>query len=341
MTGSFHPIQDYLAGLPAWDGTPRIDGLLRWMLGGTIEGDTDTGELAVIASSNIVMGLVNRAMEPGCTWPLMTILWGKQGICKSVLLELLMPDPELRYESATFPLTDEELFDYTRNVWLVEFSDPSTKRTESEGAKTFISRKEYAYRHKYGHLSTKHPYNFSMVATGNPDGNTIIPPDASGYRRYLSVDCVKKYSYDELKPLMDAARDQIWAEALHRYNAGERFQEIPEHLREIRDAAAGAKAGSEYLEGFTEFVSGKLEKDAIDQSVGVVFRDPTKGYSMDELILGFLEYSEVPLTTNTVSNGQVVTFRKQNSAQLTACLKQLGMVNRKTGKQRVMRWFRG
>ena len=50
------------------------------------------------------------------------------------------PDSDMHYESATFPLSDEELFDYTRNSWLVEFSDPSTRRAESESAKTFLSR---------------------------------------------------------------------------------------------------------------------------------------------------------------------------------------------------------
>ena len=342
MTGSYHPLQDYLAGLPAWDETPRIDGLLDLVLGATVEGDTRQGDLARIASSNIVMQLVNRAMEPGCAWPLMTILWGPQGIGKTQFLALLMPpDSDMHYESATFPLSDEELFDYTRNSWLVEFSDPSTRRAESESAKTFLSRNLYVYRHKYAHMSTKHPYNFGMVATGNPDGNTVIPPDASGYRRYLSVDCVKKFEYPELKALMDSIRNQIWAEAIHRYKLGEQYREIPRVLQPIRDAAAGAKAGSEHLEGFTEYVADKLEKDANHQATGVVFRDPTKGYSMDELVQGFLQADAMYSLDNTVSVHQIVNFRRQNSAQLTACLKELGMVNRKVTKKKVSRWFRG
>ena len=338
--GSFHPIQDYLNGLAPWDGTPRIDGLLGWLLGGTIEDDTPQRDLARIASANIIMMLVNRAMEPGCAWPLMTILWGPQGLGKSAFLELLMPpDSELRYESATFPLTDEELFDFTRNSWLVEFSDPSTKRAESEGAKTFISRQGYTYRHKYARKSTRHPYNFGMVATGNPDGNTVIPPDASGYRRYLSVDCEKQFEYDKLKALMDAAREQIWAEAMQRYNTGEKFKEIPRVLHEIRDAAAGAKAGSEHLEGFTEYVADKLEKDAADTAAGSpVAKDPSAGYAMDTLIEGFLNKNVIDM--NTASVGQIVNFRRQNSAQLTACLKLLGMVNRKVTKKKVSRWFK-
>ena len=178
-----------------------------------------------------------------------------------------------------------------------------------------------------------------MVASANPDGNSVIPPDASGYRRYLSVDCERRFSYPELKVLMDDIRDQLWAEALYRYNAGERFQEIPEALQPIRDAAAGAKAGSEYLEGFTEYIADRLEKDDTDRAAGVSLRDPSKGYSMDELIEGFLKKNDV-MNISEVSVDRVVSFRRQNAAQLTACLKQLGMVNKPVGKKRAMRWFR-
>ena len=188
----FHPVQEWLARMPAWDGRARIDCLLEWCLGASVLGD-ESAALVRTASRDIVMGLVNRAMEPGCAWPRLTILWGPQGCGKSSFLELLLPAAEAwYYESPKFPLNDEELFDNTRRKWLVEFSDPSTRRAEAESAKTFVSRKSYSYRHRYGTLSTEHAYGFHAVMTGNPSGNTVIPPDASGYRRYLSVDCVKK-----------------------------------------------------------------------------------------------------------------------------------------------------
>ena len=140
---------------------------------------------------------------------------------------------------------------------------------------------------------------------------------------------------------MDSIRDQIWAEALHRYNAGEQYKEMHQFLQPIRDAAAGAKAGSEHLEGFTEFVSEMLERDAANLAAGSpVARDPLKGYSMDELVTAFLAKNEI-FGGGTVPTDKVVNFRRQNSAQLTACLKELGMVNRKITRKKVMRWFRG
>ena len=247
---------------------------------GGVEGrlmEDESAALVRTASRDIVMGLVNRAMEPGCAWPRLTILWGPQGCGKSSFLELLLPSSEAwYYESPKFPLNDEELFDNTRRKWLVEFSDPSTRRAEAESAKTFVSRKSYSYRHRYGTLSTEHAYGFHAVMTGNPSGNTVIPPDASGYRRYLSVDCVKKLKdYWELKGWLDTHRDHIWAEALHRYRAGERFQELPESMHTLRDAAAEAKVGNGHLDHFFEVVTAQLERGG-------------DGLALHELVTGFL-----------------------------------------------------
>ena len=55
-------------------------------------------------------------------------------------------------------------------------------------------------------------------------------------------------------------RDQIWAEGLHRYRAGERFEELPESLHALRDAAAQSKAGNGHLDHFFEMVAGQLER---------------------------------------------------------------------------------
>ena len=250
----FHPVREWLAGLPAWDGGARIDYLLEWCLGASVLGD-ESAALVRTASRDIVMGLVNRAMEPGCAWPRLTILWGPQGCGKSSFLELLLPSAQgWYYESLRFPMSDEELFDNTRRKWLVEFSDPSTRRAEAESAKTFVSRRSYTYRHRYGTLSTEHPYGFHAAMTGNPMGNTVIPADASGYRRYLSVDCLKVRGYHELKGWLDTHRDQIWAEALHRYRAGERFEELPEPLHALRDSVAQEKAGNGHIDPFFESV---------------------------------------------------------------------------------------
>ena len=321
----FHPVQEWLAGMPAWDETERIDYLLEWNLDASVL-DDERKALVRTASRDIVMGLVNRAMEPGCAWPRLTILWGPQGCGKSSFLELLLPSSEgWYYESPKFPMSDEELFDNTRRKWLVEFSDPSTRRAEAESAKTFVSRKSYSYRHRYGTLSTEHAYGFHAVMTGNPQGNTIIAPDASGYRRYLSVDCLKVKNYDELKVFLDNHRDQIWAEGLHRYRSGERFEELPEHLHTLRDAAAQQKSGTGHLDGFFEMVRAQLERRG-------------DGMALHEMVSEFLTTWE-NWGARPPDGGRVSEFVNKNASALGAGLKGMGLVQRKVGKLKLRRWF--
>ena len=96
-------------------GRARIDYLLEWNLDASVLGDKSAA-LVRTASRDIIMGLVNRAMEPGCAWPRLTILWGPQGLWKKQLsLELLLPAAEAwYYESHEIPAeSDEELFDNT------------------------------------------------------------------------------------------------------------------------------------------------------------------------------------------------------------------------------------
>ena len=325
----FHPVAEWLAQLPPWDGTERIDYLLEWNLGASVLGD-ESAALVRTASRDIIMGLVNRAMEPGCAWPRLTILWGAQGCGKSTFLELLLPAEQgWYYESAKFPMSDEELFDNTRLKWLIEFSDPSTRRNEAEAAKTFVSRKSYSYRHKYGALSTAHPYQFHGVMSGNPLGNTVIPPDASGYRRYLSVDCVRVKDFHELKEWLDANRHQIWAEALHRYRVGGRFQELPERLHALRDSAAQEKAGSGHLDNFFEQVAALLEGEGV----------PEGGLAMHQLVAKFLTTIDVMGFVTEPDAGRVSEFQNRNSATISAGLKDLGLTQRKLGKSKVRRWF--
>ena len=298
--------------------------------------DDDSGVLVRTASKDIIMGLVNRAMEPGCAWPRIAVLWGPQGNGKSSYLEhLLPPEQDWYHEAMHFPLTDEELFDATRTKWLVEFSDPSTRRAEAEAGKTFISRRQYPYRHRYGVLSTTHHYGFHMAMTGNPEGNTSIPSDASGYRRFLSVDCVKVKDYHELTSFLAEHRQQIWAEALHRYRSGERFEELPDELHEARDHAAQLKAGNGHLDNFFESVTTQVgHLQAGD-------RFPDGGLAVHDMVARFLTTTDALGIPKEPDQGRVSDFVNRNAVVISAGLKQLGLVQRKVGKAKVRRWFPG
>ena len=57
----YHPIQDQLRRLLPWDRTPRVDRMIE----SCFNLDEEQKEMAKLASRDLVLGLVCRAMEPG------------------------------------------------------------------------------------------------------------------------------------------------------------------------------------------------------------------------------------------------------------------------------------
>ncbi|NLD02639.1 MAG: hypothetical protein GX674_04965, partial [Clostridiales bacterium] len=74
---SYHPIREYLAALPAWDGTPRVDSLLVDYLGAP-----DNAYVRAVTRKTFCAA-VSRVQHPGCKFDAMLVLNGPQGIGKS------------------------------------------------------------------------------------------------------------------------------------------------------------------------------------------------------------------------------------------------------------------
>ena len=80
------PFMEYLAALPAHDGTARLS---SW-LGEVFE--TDGSELSRWAGMFVFQGAVERTIEPGCKLDETPVLIGPQGIGKSTALRGALPD---------------------------------------------------------------------------------------------------------------------------------------------------------------------------------------------------------------------------------------------------------
>ena len=80
---SFHPIRQYLDGLPEWDRTERVDTLLTDYLGA----EDNPYTRAVIHKT--LCGAIARVMIPGIKFDTMLVLSGPQGIGKSTIISKL------------------------------------------------------------------------------------------------------------------------------------------------------------------------------------------------------------------------------------------------------------
>ena len=80
---SFHPIKEYLEGLPAWDGKKRLETLLIDYLGAE-----DSSYVRAVTRKTLVAA-VARVYEPGIKFDTVLVLSGPQGIGKSMFFAKL------------------------------------------------------------------------------------------------------------------------------------------------------------------------------------------------------------------------------------------------------------
>jgi len=206
---SYHPVRDYLEPL-VWDGTPRIgDWLIRYC--GVNSSDADPNEYAMAIGEKFLISAVARIMKPGCKADHILILEGPQGIGKSTAVRTLASDQWFTDQLADMGSKDASM--QLRGVWLVELSElDALNRSEMARAKAFLTQQTERFRLPYGRRVVQVPRQCCFVGTTNAD---VWLKDETGGRRFWPIRC----GHIDLEGLA-RDRDELWAEAVHRYRAG-------------------------------------------------------------------------------------------------------------------------
>ena len=200
----FHPIREYLEGLK-WDSISRIDDWLTLYLG------ADPSHYVRAVGAKFLIGGVARVLQPGCKNDCCPVLEGPQGLYKSTALKLLS-EPWFTDEIADLGSKDSSM--QVHGVWIVEIAelDAMTKSDVSK-VKAFMSRAVDRFRPPYGKHVIQAPRESVFAGTVNPGIKYL--KDETGGRRFWPVKC-GRINLDDLK----RDRNQLWAEAVVRYNAG-------------------------------------------------------------------------------------------------------------------------
>src|SRR5579883_135116 len=205
---AFHPIRDYLQSL-SWDGTPRLHTWLQAYFGA---GRQPAEYLGAIGAAWLISG-VARIFEPGCKADNALVLEGAQGTYKSTALRTLAGNSYFS-DSLSADLSHKDARDHLRGKWIIELAELSQfKRSEIETVKAFITRQIEQYRPSYGRHEISFPRQ--CIFAGSTNDETYLV-DRTGNRRWWAVSC----THVDLNGLV-RDRDQLWAEAVHRYRAGE------------------------------------------------------------------------------------------------------------------------
>ncbi|WKY30278.1 VapE domain-containing protein [Pseudomonas donghuensis] len=201
---AFHPVREYLAKLE-WDRVPRLGVWLHKILGVTLN------DYSAKVGKRWMISAVARVMRPGCKADTVMILEGAQGAGKSTAMSILGGQ---WFMDTPFTLGDKDAFQAIRGKWIVELGElDSFNKAESTKAKQFFSASTDTYRESYGRRTSDVPRQCVFVGTTNQDEYL---KDATGNRRYWPVACTK-VDLDKLREV----RDQLWAEAMFCYLAGD------------------------------------------------------------------------------------------------------------------------
>lgn len=217
---------EYLASLPvcAWDGIPRLDTWLPHVLG---ELPKTAGMLRVeylgLVGLYLVLGMVRRAVMPGCKFDYFPVLAGGPGLGKSTLLEVLAG----RKYFSDMPIDmqrDGQLAQAPgMGVWLHEIAELSALNKADVGDLTFLINSTHdRYRPAYSASVKITPRKYVIVGTTNDDTRLknlnasrrvwLVP-----VRHPIDIDWVAKH------------RDQLFAEALSRFAESESVPNLGNH----------------------------------------------------------------------------------------------------------------
>lgn len=221
---AYHPVRDYLADLE-WDGEPRLD---AWLI--SYAGADDGPYLREVGRKWCISALA-RIYEPGCKADCALVLEGRQGSFKSSLVGALAVRGEW-FADELADLGSKDSAQDLRGKWIVEVAElAAMRRSEIERVKAFMSRGVDHYRPSYGRRSMDFPRQCVFAGTTNADAYLH---DDTGNRRFWPVEV----GHIDLAAMRRDV-DQLWAEALIAYRAGERWHlngDVEKLAREEQDS---------------------------------------------------------------------------------------------------------
>lgn len=216
---AFHPVREWLRSL-VWDGTPRLDFWAADYLG------TPASEYTQRAGRWWIMGAVARVLWPGCKFDYCLVLEGPQGKGKSTVLSILggewFGDTDLDFanKDSMVALGGKLIYE------LAELG--ALARSDERRQKSFLSRRIDEYRPHYGRSQIKAP---RQLVFGGSTNEWEWNKDPTGGRRFWPLGCEGELDLEGLRQ----ARDQLFAEAFHRVQAGERYWPTAEEQRQWFD----------------------------------------------------------------------------------------------------------
>ncbi|CAM3088808.1 VapE domain-containing protein [Paracoccus nototheniae] len=249
----FHPIKDWLAVL-AHDGEMRLDTWLTRYLG-----VADSPYVRAVGRAFLI-AMVARVMRPGCKHDHVLVLAGPQGIGKSTACRIVGGEwtgdnmPSIREGAKEAGL-------YLRGHWLVELAELApSRKAEAEDLKSFLTRGDDEIRAPYARRADIVPRQTVFIGTTN---EAAFLRDMTGGRRFWPVTCGDML--DTIGLARD--RDQLFAEAVAAFTAGERWHLSSETERLAWAEQESVREEDPWESAIADHLDGDDGQDGFDEPV--------------------------------------------------------------------------
>jgi putative DNA primase/helicase len=251
----FNPVTDYLDRI-VWDGVERIN--------------TAPSELLRVAESDVrplhglylrrwLISAVARAYEPGCKVDGVLVLTGPQGSYKSSFFRVLGEGPGPGYVmDSPVEVGAKDGMQVLSGSWIVEWAELEDliKSKAAGTVKAFITSATDTYRPSYGRCTTSVP---RRCAIGSSTNVTQFLYDDTGNRRFYVV----PNGVIEINRVLEL-RDQLWAEAVAAYRAGEIWWLTREETLEQIEANNAFTKGAAFRAALAKAANGRKTIPAVE-----------------------------------------------------------------------------
>lgn len=305
-----HLVREYLQGLE-WDGLARADTLFIDYLG------AEDSEYVRTVTRKALLGAVARIFSPGCKHDHMLVLVGPQGCRKSTTLAKL---GRTWFSDSLYTVSGKEAYEQIQGYWIIEMGEmAATRKAELEQIKQFMSKQTDSYRAAYARRTQEHPRQCAFFGTTNDDE---FLRDPTGGRRFWPV-TVTDRGKEMGDSLDESTIDQIWAEIVIRYKAGENWyldEKIEAIARKVQEEHTEMNGKQGIIENFLETLlpenwdSMDLDKRLLFWSGG--FGDTEKGTEVRQKVCAIEIWQEL-------FRGDPKTFTQAQAREINGMLRRI------------------
>lgn len=199
-----NPVRSYLDGL-RWDGKPRVETCLPGVRPTTF---------TRLAARKSFTAAVARMYDPGVKWDHMLVFYGPEGLGKSYWTDLISRG----YSAPLGKIGDKDTLLVMQRSWIITADEGhSLRKADFDAQKEFLTRTADVFRAPYEREASVHKRHCVIWGSTNDE---VFLRRQEGNRRFLIVKCEDRVDFTALT---QEYIDQVWAEAVHLYRAGEQL----------------------------------------------------------------------------------------------------------------------